>query len=178
MENVDLSGFFITRDQMQNFVDGLSSISEGVYEKDFNIEVFLNRHLGILKGSNFLSYLKNNSVNLTDTQGIKLFIDKFIQDVSTLPQVAITIAFEPDDSLLHNLSDWFLSNIKKQAVFDVKIDKSIVAGVIIFYNGKYFDYSVKKTFLTIGNTAVPQKPVTQVAPAQPQHVPEHILVVP
>jgi len=176
MENVDLSEFFITKDQMQNFIDGLSAISEGVYEKDFNIEVFLNRHLGILKGSKFLSYLKDKSVNPSDTQGIKLFIDKFIQDVSTLPQVAITIAFEPEDSLLHNLSDWFLTNIKRQAVFDIKIDKSIVAGVIIFYNGKYFDYTVKKIFQNIKIDIPTNKPNVPSAPAQSHPTPENIII--
>src|SRR5581483_4224991 len=37
-------------------------------------------------------------------------------------------------------------NIHKQMLFDISVDKNLIAGARITYNGKFFDFSIKSTF--------------------------------
>ena len=41
---------------------------------------------------------------------------------------------------------WFQFTLNKQILIDIKVDKKLVAGAYINFNGKFKDYSIKTNF--------------------------------
>ncbi len=49
-------------------------------------------------------------------------------------------------------------------LFDITVDPKLIAGVAIYYNSRYFDFSIKPIFDRILKEVVTGKPTTPAAP--------------
>ncbi len=142
-EILDLSGFFTTKSQASDFVRGLSNIIDEMYEVNFNLEEAFAQEFGIDKRDKFIELLHENShKNLS----LKDYLNSFIQQVKILPELEITIAYEPDNNTLKAISQWFIISYGKQVLLNIKVDRSLIVGAAINFNGKHKDYSFKNQF--------------------------------
>lgn len=142
-EILDLSGFFVTKSQANDFVRGISNIIDKMYELNFNLENAFAQEFGIDKRDKFVQLLHENThKNLS----LKDYLNSFIEQVKTLPELDITIAFEPNNDTLKAISQWFIISYGKQVLININVDKNIIAGASINYQGKYKDYSFKSVF--------------------------------
>lgn len=146
MQDLDLSAFFHTRAQANDFLVRLSNCSEEIYKNDFNFEKSLTDNFGLEKKDKLVSFLRNNNINTTSATDIKNFLDKLQEQITKLPMLSLTLAFEPNEETLNLINEWFAINTKKQFIFDITINPNLLAGVAINFNGKYLDYSVNKKF--------------------------------
>ncbi len=139
---IDLSDFFITKSQASDFSLRLSNILDKMFENDFNLEKALIEEFGIEKKDKFIMQLHENklSTNIND------FLKTLPEIVAKIPIITITIAFEPSQETLQSISQWFLINLKTQYILDLQIDRKIIGGAVINFNGKYKDYSIKPLF--------------------------------
>lgn len=153
MEQFDLSDFCTTKAQAADFSSRLENVVQQIYATDFNLDNCLLEQFGIQKKDKFSTLLRDNEVNIEANSELQGFIHKVIEKVNSLPVVDLTLAFEPDQSTLRDLSEWFILN-NKQVLFEIKIDKEIIAGAIIDYNGKHKDFSARSTFERIFNDSV------------------------
>ena len=157
MDQLDLSGFFNTKTQAQDFSTRLSLVSEKIYENNFNLENSLLEQFGIKKRDGFITLLQNNKINTASGSDLKEFFTKIQQKVSTIPVLTLTIAIEPKETLLHEISEWCLLNTNQQVVFDITVDDSLIAGAIIYFSGKYLDFSIRDTFSQVLNNTLTNK---------------------
>ena len=146
MEQLDLSEFFNTKPQADDFSQRMSLISAQIFEMSFNPEAALLEHFGLKKREAFMNLLRNSKVNAESRKAIKEFTDAMLIKITALPVISIVLAFEPRETTLQLLSRWFILNLKKQVLFDIKIDEKIVAGAAVMSNGKYLDFSIKPHF--------------------------------
>jgi hypothetical protein len=146
MENIDLTDFFRTKGEGVDFSQRLSRVGDRIYENDFNLDKSLSEVLGLERKDKFMKILRDNGVSENSKTSLADFIKKILDKISATPIVSLIIAFEPTDETLKKLSDWFLLNTKKQAIFDIKVDPQIVAGAQVLAGGRYRDYSVKLKF--------------------------------
>lgn len=143
MDILDLSDLFNTKAQADDFTNRLSAISQKVFATQFNPEAALLDNFGIKKKDAFMTLLRNNNVNPESRLAIKDFIEKIQTKILTLPVISLILAFEPKEETLQTFSRWFVINVNKQVLFDVQVDKSLVAGAAIRSGGKYLDFSIK-----------------------------------
>lgn len=180
MDARDLSDFFKTKTQANDFSSRIAAISEMIYTTDFSLEKALEKHLGLEKKDKFLALLQKNEVNKTATPALKEFFEKTQEAIKSTPTTPLTIAFEPREQTLTMLSDWFLLHMNKHVIFDITVDPSLIAGAAITFNGKYFDFSVKQQFEQIVKTAIEDSvtPVkkTEETPQKEHHSLEHLHV--
>ncbi|HVZ11499.1 MAG TPA: F0F1 ATP synthase subunit delta [Patescibacteria group bacterium] len=146
MDNLDLSYFFKTKSASLDFSQKINEVCDSVYKSNFNLEIVLSEKFGMNKKDKFLEILRNNNVDISSTSAISDFFNKIIDMLPNIPVLSLTIAFEPTDKTLENVSEWFLLNLKRQVLLDFKIDKNILGGAIIFSKGKYLDYSIRSRF--------------------------------
>lgn len=146
MDEMDLSEFFNTKPQAEDFAARMQLISAQIFEMSFNPQSALLDHFGIKKKDAFMTLMRNNDVNGESRKAIKEFIDKIQIKISSLPVLSLVMAFEPKEETLQLLSRWFLINTKKQMLFDIKVDPALIAGAAIMSNGKYLDFSVRPAF--------------------------------
>jgi F0F1-type ATP synthase delta subunit len=164
MEPIDLSEFMTTKAEANDFLERITTVTEKVFQTNFNFQNALKEQFGVTKSDRFLSLLLNNNINAESLPAVKDFLHKLQEQVTQLPVLSITIAFEPSQQTLAALSEWFLVNMKKQMLFDITVDKRLVAGAIINYHGKHRDFSVRPVFKQILENTL--HATTNPAPAQ------------
>jgi hypothetical protein len=146
MENLDFSDFFTTKAQASEFTTRIATLSEMTYQTNFNLEQVLMEQFGIEKKDKFMRLLQDANVNTQSATTLKAFFDKMREEVAALPVLPLTIAFEPTDQTLKLLSGWINLNVKKQIIFDISVNRHLVAGAAITFNGKFLDFSFKERF--------------------------------
>lgn len=151
MEALDLSDFFNTKSQAEDFSARLGLVAKEAFETGFNPEKSLLEHFGIEKKEAFMVLMRNNNINPESRLSIKEFIDKIQSKVQSMQVMSMVFAFEPTNKTLQTLSRWFILNTNKQVLFDIKVDKSLLGGAAILSNGKFLDYSVRPLFEKIAD---------------------------
>jgi hypothetical protein len=146
MDQVDLSELFTTRVEANDFLSRLTTLSESLFKTSFNLEKELVDQFGVNKSDRIIAILRQNNINPESTPAVKDFLFILMSKISSFPVLTLTIAFEPTGQTLKNLSEWFFINMHKQMLFDIHVDRSVIAGAHITYNGKFFDFSIKSTF--------------------------------
>jgi len=146
MEQLDLSDLFTTRAEANIFLARIAAISEMFFKTDFNLEKALVEQFGVNKGDRFLAILRENNINVSSTPAVKNFFQTLSQKISSMPVIALTVAFEPQEQTLKAISEWFVINMQQQMLFDINVDRKLVAGASVTYNGKFFDFSIRQTF--------------------------------
>lgn len=76
---------------------------------------------------------------------MKDYLSGLIYALNNLPEVKLTLGFEPSETTLLIIYSWLTANIAKQMVVNIEIDSKILGGAVISYNGKYYDGSLVKT---------------------------------
>lgn len=146
VSQIDLSDFFITKSQATDFIQSLDNIIEQLYEVDFNLEKTLTNEFGMKKKDKFMELLRNIKMNNSSNELMKELFVNIQETVKKIPVLSLTIAFEPDETNLKAFLQWFLFSLNRQIIIDVQVDRNIIAGAAINFNGKYKDYSVKPLF--------------------------------
>lgn len=149
MEQLDLSSFFNTKTEANDFLTRITTISEMIFQTDFNLEKALKEQLGVNKGDHFLTLMRENNINSESLPVVKDFLHMLMEKIPTLPTLSLTIAFEPQEQTLKVLSEWCLVNLQKQILFEISVDPHLVGGALISNNGKFFDFSIRPTVTRI-----------------------------
>lgn len=167
---MDLSQFFLTKSQATDFATRLNIVADTMYTTNFNLGKALSSQFSVVKTDAFLKLMRENNVNSESITAVQDFLKKIQESLSNLPMISLTIAFEPSEEMLTILSQWFVSNVNKQVLFDIHIDSSIIAGTKITYNGKFKDYSIKPIFLNLLSQLLQPLPhITQTLTPNPTH---------
>lgn len=156
---IDLSEFFITKNQANEFLQSINKVIDGLYEVNFKLENVLSEELGIDKKDKFLAFLRENKMSNSSQENLKDFLEKLQQTIREIPVVNLNIAFEPNQETLKSILQWFSFSLNKQVILDIKVERALIAGATINYNGKFKDYSVKLIFNKITEQSLNHKNV-------------------
>lgn len=149
---MDLSAFFQTKLQSSDFSTRLATISEKIYETNFNLEKALMDQFGLKKKDQFMNLLHDQNVSVEDNTILKNFLNDIQTEIRALPVLSVSLAFEPKEQTLKALSEWFVLNLKRQILLDITVDPQLIAGATISFNGKNGDYTIRSRFETTTNT--------------------------
>ena len=173
MNKLDLSDFFTTKAQSVDFSTRLSAVSQQVFATDFNLETTLIDQFGLQKKDKFIALLRDNTVKVESNSALEEFFALVQTQISSLPVATITLAFEPDETALRDLSEWFFQNLNRQVLFEIQIDPDLIAGSAILFNGKSRDFSVKEKFGQILTDTINNIKPSAAAPAAGHQSLEH-----
>jgi F0F1-type ATP synthase delta subunit len=149
MTDIDLSSFFQTKAQASDFSSRIANLADKIYETDFNLEKALLNEFGLKKKDAFTRVMRENNVSIESHASLKEFFTKMQQQITSLPVLTMTLAFEPNDETMKTLSEWFILNMNRQVVFEINLDRTLIAGATISFNGKTADLSLKEKFANI-----------------------------
>jgi F0F1-type ATP synthase delta subunit len=146
MTDIDLSSFFQTKAQASDFSSSIADLADKIYETDFNLEKALLNEFGLKKKDAFTRVMRENNVSVESHASLKEFFTKMQQQITSLPVLTLTLAFEPNDETMKALAEWFILNMNRQVVFEINLDRTLIAGATISFNGKTADLSIKEKF--------------------------------
>lgn len=178
-ETIDLSEFFRTKSEANDFSSRLAAVSEKLYQTGFDLEKALLEQFGIQKKDKFLTLLRSNNISQGSNIALKDFFTKLQQKAVSAPVLSLIIAFEPDEQTLKGISEWLALNVHEQVLLDIKVDRKLVAGTSINYKGKFLDYALKPKVDELINATLAKmaqaKAPPQEQPTKHQNV-EHISI--
>ena len=133
-----------TVDEANRFASEIDTLLDALFKTQGNaFEKALNSISAIHKDQLNQTFLKNN-INSENQANIKEFLTSLRVEVRKLKTLKLTLAFQASQNLIDNLFAWVVKNIGEGCILDIEIDKAILGGTIIAYEGKYEDLSLKK----------------------------------
>lgn len=132
----DTKGFY-------RLIDQLNSVNKNLYHNmTGTIAVKCKAFLGPNLETNF-GYLEEQGLEPEGDGAQKQFVEEIIKELKAVPQVRITLAFEPDDSFTAKLNEEISRQIGQKVILDILVNHHIVAGIVVEFLGKYKDYSLE-----------------------------------
>lgn len=140
----DFAKNVITKEDLFFFIDEIN-LAENLLFKEENISLSER-----LKGKvsetfeNFIKYLEKEGVISENIENNRIFFEQLKNYLLKLPQIKFEIAFKTKGDFLNKLSFWLEKTLGKKLILDLYFNPEIVGGVIIEYQGKYFNFSLAK----------------------------------
>ncbi len=145
----EISSIYITKVDINSFKKAVIRL----YNLSFvnNAESNNEIHSIIRSHKYLMKILQMNTEDLMDTQKmhdrLSTNINK-LQDISahieSLKTVNLTLAIQPSEIVLTSIREKIYEIIRQDFIIELTLDKKIIGGLILNYNGKYIDLSINK----------------------------------
>ncbi len=132
-----------TVSELQLFYKEIDHIVSSLFSDSSSISDILEKSLSPEKKEVIINYLENEHVDIKNPVLIQESLLKLKKEGDKIPVVNLTLAFEPTQSILKNMSLWFLRRIQKKVVLNITLERTVLGGAFISYDGKYKDYTIQ-----------------------------------
>ena len=133
-----------TKSEASELLSGLRKVSSLSFTTNNSIQDALSDAFPFDTAHRIAVICKNKGVDTTNTEALQAFLKELTNQVENLPVVTITIAFTPKEKTVNAIYNWFLYQLKKQVLLDIRTDRNLIGSAVIAYKGKYKDYSLSK----------------------------------
>jgi F0F1-type ATP synthase delta subunit len=137
-----------TKYNITEVISSLDKILSELFKKQRTTSDILDKSAPFPLSDDLRKLAKEHDANIED----QIQADKFFGDVReaimNLPILTITTGISPTLEFIREINGWVIANINGFIAIDFVVDRSLIAGAIINFNGKSRDYSVKKQTMT------------------------------
>lgn|GEM_PF-1830370 len=141
----EITDFIKTKDDAFRFMDKIDGVIADLFTVKVKIEDILEKKLSYHEKQLIIDLAKKNDIAITDIVPFQQFLMRLKEYIHSLPNIEISLAFDPKKETIDRIADWFRENIKKEVFLDLKVDVTIMGGALIGSNGLFKDYSLRKT---------------------------------
>jgi len=142
----DFGQILRTKEEAVDFINAVDKIIDSFY----NAKETPNEKMKKLLPYHIYDYLEQQaskqSVLLDNKEMVKNYLTQIKIFVQHIPVVTMEIPFWPTDEMLTNMSNYLSIYLKRTILFEIVVNKSLIAGAKFNYNGKYKDLSFKNKF--------------------------------
>lgn len=141
----EISKHFSLVGERKVFLQEVEQLTKSLYDTRFSVQYKLDAYLSLKVNQIIVYYLHRSNIELEDTLKVQALLNEIVEFVQGFDTVAITLGFDPSMRFLREVAQWFSVLLGRKVLLDVNIENSVVGGCIVNYNGKYIDYTLKKT---------------------------------
>lgn len=152
-----ITNYLQTKYSIQEVLSSLDKVEAEMFKKRQAVYDILDKYAPFPLSDSLKKLAQEHEVDLQSHIEADNFFGKVREAITKLPMLTITIGTPPTLELIKEINGWVLANIKGFVAIDFVVDKSLIAGATINFNGKARDYSVKKETLgvaTVENTEI------------------------
>jgi|GEM_PF-3693372 len=142
-----LKEIYTTR-QCNQLLDGLKHAVDATFDNSVTVTDVLRKYLPFDQTDTLVEIAKENQVDLSNKSQSQPFITQLIHRLKELPTVDLTLAYSPPYHQLHVFSKWWRSHTDPYILLNITIQKDLIAGAMIGYNGVIQDYSLQNVLGT------------------------------
>lgn len=124
--------------EIDMLLDALFKTEDKAFEKALNS--ISDVHSQMLREALLKNNINSNNLSMT-----KEYLDGLKEEIKKLKGIKLSLAFEPSHDSIDNLFAWVIQNLGSAIVLDIAVDKRILGGTIIEFEGKYKNLSLRKT---------------------------------
>ena len=144
--NYEISKDIRTVQEANNFCSEIDSILENFYKgENKNLDELLSSSTGSSTSSLIKKILADNNTPSSDFASCEKILSLVKDGVKKMKVVRITLAIDPTSEIIAHISEWINQNLEANTLIDIDKDESIIGGTVLSINGKYKDFSLKKS---------------------------------
>ena len=134
-----------TTRQGNQLIEALEHAVDATYDKTKQIATVLKAYLPFDQTDLILEIAKTQGIDITNSAAAQQFLKSLIETLKKLTFVDLTLAYSPTYDQLTELARWWRVYTKVPYILlDIKVDKELIAGAVIGYNGLMKDYSLHR----------------------------------
>lgn len=130
-----------TTDEGREMDIAIDKLLKSLYEKEGSFDDTLNS-INLRLAGEIREKLLKNKIDVKNKTGVEKFLREVREKIKESKILYITIAFEPTENTINRLFSWILKNAGDNILLDIQVDKNILGGALISFNGLYKDYSL------------------------------------
>jgi F0F1-type ATP synthase delta subunit len=142
----DLIALLSTDEEVFQLVDQLEAAEKDLYKNDATVESVLSSRVSSRFFSSLQEIFRQFGGDVSKKESMSKVFSAIISEIQHLPVIHLTLAFDPTPLLLHDISQWLRQNVAADCILDITIDRKIIGGFLMDYNGKYWDFSIRSSF--------------------------------
>lgn len=132
-----------TTDDLVVLDEEIDMVLQSIYHTEiYDLEEILAKFVRVRIAVEIKKLISQNSV--TGKEQTRTLLSDAYRTICALPILKLTMAFEPSESVIDNISNWARGNLQSGILLDLSLDRSLLGGAQIVHEGKYYDYSLKK----------------------------------
>jgi F0F1-type ATP synthase delta subunit len=85
-----------------------------------------------------------NGLNIDDKDAVVRFLETLKELLRKFKVIKIILAIDPTRKIITDMHNFVKDTIGVGYILDIEISEDILGGAIIMFNGKYYDFSLKK----------------------------------
>lgn len=149
----DISKDIRTIKEAEEFCSEASFVLNNIYNVgNNNVNQILSKHSSEKTAGIIKRILADNKVLPSDFASCEKILNEMIEQIKKMKIVRLTLAIQPSDDLLDRISQWVNENLGKNNLIEIDKDEQILGGAILSIDGKYKDFSLKKSLSDIFQT--------------------------
>lgn len=134
-----------TTEHARDILSEIEILLDSLFKTDANTFEKALRSISILTSQTLKEAFQKDNISLDDKTTIKEYLVGLREQIQKLKTLKLTLAFESSEYTIDNLFNWISKNLLTGIILEIKTDKSIIGGAVIELEGKYKDYSLRKT---------------------------------
>jgi len=132
-----------TTDDLVDFREEMDKLVQSLFHTEiYKFEETLNQFVRVRVATEIRRILKEDQINAKEH--IKAFLEDLYKTITTLPILKLQLSFEPSEMVISDISHWARNNLERGILLDLTLERTLLGGAVIVYNGKFYDYSVRK----------------------------------
>lgn len=89
--------------------------------------------------------ISKNNIDVKDRGTYLAFLENLIALIRKLKIIKLVLAFDPTQKTIKKIHKFISDKIGTGYILDIEVSESILGGTIIIFNGKYNDFTLKKS---------------------------------
>ncbi|MEK7573552.1 MAG: F0F1 ATP synthase subunit delta [Patescibacteria group bacterium] len=146
----EISNDIRTVAEADNFCSEIDVILENFYKvKNKNLEEVLLTSTGTSTSTLIKKILSDNKISLADNASCEKILVQTRDEIKKMKIVKITLAIDPSSEIISHISEWINQNLEANTLLDIDKDEEILGGAVISINGRYKDFSLRKSLAEV-----------------------------
>lgn len=139
-----------TVQEADDFCSEIDTVLKNFYKvENKNLDEVLAKSAGTFTSNLIKKLLSDNKISPTDTASCEKILTQTRDEVKKMKIVKITLAIDPSSVIISHISDWINQNLEANTLLDIDKDEKILGGAVISINGKYKDFSLRKSLAEV-----------------------------
>jgi F0F1-type ATP synthase delta subunit len=95
--------------------------------------------------SKIMEIFTKNKLDINNRDTVAGFFKTLKELTKKLKVIKLILAFDPANKTIENIHNFVKETVGIGYVFDIEVSQEVLAGAIVMFNGKYGDFTLKKS---------------------------------
>lgn len=132
-----------TKEDLELFYKEVDQLLSLIFTGPGALEEKMDKIVSADKKNSLINYFKTVNANTSNLIEINQALSKIREIGDAIPIVTLELAFEPTEGVIKAIGYWFLKRLQTKVILDLHLERSIIGGAYIAFNGTYRDYTLQ-----------------------------------